>query len=557
MSKKIHPWNMKLLLLVVAFFQVLFLPVAGQDLGANDLVLVSDGQARMTIAYAEGPTDKELAAAKRLQHFLARITGVSLPIAPLSQAPADRGRVLLGPRAAQTVGIDIAQTYPGGERVIVKKVGNDLVIAGNDAQIYQGTRYAVDRFLEKLGCECFGPNPNWHVIPKMDKVVFDDINIDISPAFECRSTFFFKAPHSGSHPDFDGPSWGLGGTPYHITHNYYQMYPAARFFDDHPEWYSLVDGQRKSSQICFSNSEVQARAIKLARAHFDNDPSQVMFSLTANDGHGFCECEPCSQMGANPSEQSLSFANIVARGLRTTHPDKNVAFLAYYGTHTAPVDVQAEPGVEVWVVNHICTAHSLDNASCAKKTDWKQLFQGWKASGADVSGIYEYYLPSYGGWKNVPLVLGDASLRDLRYYRDNGIRYLYYQSDHLEVMEDGPIRWPLYYVVAKGMWNPDLTAEQILRPACERLFGNASEPMLSFYLECARAVEAAPFHGVWWGMPKAKLVYTPQVVKTIRRLLGKAKQMATAESPEVIRRVNEVIECWGRTEQILDPDGKP
>ncbi len=237
--------------------------------------------------------------------------------------------------------------------------------------------------------------------------------------------------------------------------------------------------------------------------------------------------------------------------MRQTHPDKDVAFLAFWGTAAAPVQVQAGPGVQVWVVNHTCKAYSLDDASCAAKAVWKQNFQNWKATGADVSGIYEYYLPSWGGWEHVPWVPGDAALSDLRYFRDNGIRYMYYEGVAFEVIEDAPIRWPLAYVASRGMWNPDLTAEQILRSACQRLFGNASEPMLDFYLECARAVEANPGHSGMWGLPRPQLSYTPEVVRTIKGLLGKARQMAAGESPEVLRRIRDVNECWAKTEQRL------
>ncbi len=532
---------------------------------ANELVLVSDGKARITITHEYEPA--AFAGAKRLRDYLERMTGVSLPIAHLSQVPEGSPRILLGYQAAQTVGIDIVQSYPGDQRVVVKRVGNDLVIAGNDARLgphpaYKGTRYAIDMFLAELGTEFYGPDPNWHVVAQHNQLAVGNINIDTSPAFEARSTFFFQHPHGGSHPDFDGPSWGNGGTRFHLDHNYYQMYPASQFFASNPEWYALVNGVRQTSQICLSNAEVQARAIDLARAHFDNDSSQVMFSLTANDGLGFCECVPCSQLGNNISGQNLAFANIVAAGLRQTHPDKDVAFLAYLGTHTPPQGVQADPGVEVWLVDQTCPVHSVDDPSCqagaAGKAGWKVWLDGWQATGVDLSGIYEYYLPSFGGWVNVPYVPGDAALRDLRFYRDEGIRYMYYQGDQSEVPADAPIRWPLAYVASKGMWNPDLTAEQILRPATQRLFGNASEPMLSFYLECATALEDSPYHGPgWWGMLSAQNVYTAPVVKTIRRLLDKAKQMAAAESPEVIRRVNDVIECWGRTEQIINPAGTP
>ncbi len=547
MSKKIHPWKMKLLLVILS--QGIFLIAAGVCVMAADTVVISDGKARMTITYAEVPTDKELAAAKRLQHFLGRMTGVSLPIETLSQAPADRGRVLLGPRAAQTVGIDIVQSYPGGERVIVKKVGKDIVLAGNDALAYTGTRYAVDMFLEKLGCECFGPDPNWHVVPKTDKVVFDDITIDSSPVFESRSTFFWAR----SDRDFDKPSWGMGGIPLHITHNYENIIPLS-LFEEHPEYFALVDGQRTASrgtQICFSNPEVVARAVKLARAHFDNDPSQVMFSLSANDSTGFCKCPECKKLGENPGGQTLSFCNAVVRELRKTHPDKSVATIAFLATMEAPKRVKSGPGVVVFVINSSCRAHSLDNASCPSKKPWLENLAAWRASGAEVTGIYEYYMTTWGGYKHVPAFLGDAALRDLRYHKAQGIKYMYCEGAAFATIEDSPIQWPLHYVMAKGMWDTELTAEQILRPACQKLFGAAAEPMLAFYMECAKALEANPKHGGMWGIPHASLTYTPEVLKTIRGLLGQAMQMGAGESPEVLRRIRDVNECWGRTEQRL------
>ena len=52
-------------------------------------------------------------------------------------------------------------------------------------------------------------------------------------------------------------------------------------------------------------------------------------------------------------------------------------------------------------------------------------------------------------------------------------------------------------------------------------------------------------------VPALELTYTAPVVATIRGLLGKARQMAAAESPEVLRRVNDVIKCWEKTEQRL------
>ena len=521
--------------------------------GASQLVLVSDGKARMTIAYSDPSTQKDQDAAKRLESFLGRMTGVSVGIATVSEAPAGVGRILLGPGAAKTVGVDIAQTYPGGERAVVKRVGKDIVIAGNDAQVYQGTRHSLDMFLSELGCECFGPDPNWHVVPKTDEVAIGDINIDVSPDFGFRSLFFFVHPwEKVSHPDFGHGSWGMGGTLVHMPHNYENIVPYS-LLDEHPEYFALVNGERtaRGAQICFSNPEVVARAVRAARSHFDNNPAQLMFSLSANDTAGFCECPGCKKLGENPAGQTISFCNAVVRELRKTHPTKSVATIAYFATMDAPTRVKSGPGVIVFVVNQSCRAHSHDNPSCPSKKTWKENFQAWRATGVEVTGIYEYYMTTWGGYKHIPAFLGDAALRDLRYYKAQGITGMYFEGAAFATVEDSPIQWPLHYVMARGLWDTDLTAEQILRPACEKLFGDAAEPMLAFYMECARALEANPNHSSMWGIPSASLTYTRDVLVTIRGLLGKAIQMAAGESPEVVGRIFDVVECWNWTEDKL------
>ncbi|MCH8962875.1 MAG: DUF4838 domain-containing protein, partial [Bacteroidetes bacterium] len=42
------------------------------------------------------------------------------------------------------------------------------------------------------------------------------------------------------------------------VHSYYHYLPPVQYFKDHPEWYSLVDGERVSSggQLCLTNPEM-------------------------------------------------------------------------------------------------------------------------------------------------------------------------------------------------------------------------------------------------------------------------------------------------------------
>jgi len=521
----------------------------------GQIILVSEDKPRAGIILSDNATTKQMDAATRLQDYIDRMTGVWLPIGTLSEAKDISTRILVGPQAAKTVGIDIPQTYPGGERVIVKTVGSDIVIAGNDAGAYMNTRYAVDQFLEDLGCGWFGPNSHWIVVPELKDIAVGKLDINTSPVFKIRSAFLwqYNIVHGRGIPDFDLDIWGMVGVVLHATHNYNKIFPSKEYSATHPEYYALVGGKRvpDSAQLCFSNPEVVAITVETARKHFDNDPNQVMFSLSCNDCGGFCECENCRKLGKRPSEQTLWFTNRVVTELRKTHPDKCVIFIGYWFTHVAPSHGKALPGVIIMPVNGSCKAHGLSNKSCPSKQMWIDNFKKWKATGAELS-IYEWYLPSLGGWKNIPWILGDASLRDLRFYRDNGVEGLFYEGHSDETIEDAPLRWPLIYIVAKGMWNPDLTATQILEPACTKLFGKAAKPMLDFYLECADAIEKTPLHAGNWGLPNPRGVYTAKVMAKLNGFLTEAMQKAEGGPAEMTQRIKDTMDCWEKAEKTIN-----
>ena len=58
---------------------------------------------------------------------------------------------------------------------------------------------------------------------------------------------------------------------------------------------------------------------------------------------------------------------------------------------------------------------------------------GWKQTGA-LAGVYEWWIPNIVGqgqnrpWRVAPWYSGDAALRNLRYWRDRGVKSLAYET---------------------------------------------------------------------------------------------------------------------------------
>ncbi len=425
-----------------------------------------------------------------------------------------------------------------------------MVIAGNDHLAFQGTQYAVNTVLERLGCGWFGPDPLWQVVPEQKTIKLPSLDIEHTPAFALRSVW-----------NSMGHRWYMGGMRLQCGHALSQLFPPSEYYQEHPDFYPLIGGKRWNPatggpwQLCTSNSEVIRLTIEKARRFFDEDPQQVMFSLSNNDCGGFCECEACAATGSSPGARMLAFANAVARGLRQTHPDKCVIFLAYWFTHEAPREekMQAEPGVAVMVLGEGCHGHALTEPTCPRNRGWYENFEKWVATGARMS-IYEWYIPGCAQhhWRRIPWVAGETAIRDQHDWRDRGVKWITYESQPAYEDGDGyPLRWPLYYVAAKGMWDASLSAEQILRDACEKLYGPAAEPMLAYYLRLAQAMAECPQHGNSWNLPDALTVYPSDTIGELRGHLAQAQKVAREHGGPVWERVQVDMRTWSRAQRAL------
>ena len=79
------------------------------------------------------------------------------------------------------------------------------------------------------------------------------------------------------------------------THNCPFLIPASKYFDDHPDWYSEIDGKRKHerAQLCLTNEEMTQELIKNVLETLRKNSDAKIIDVSQNDWHGFCTCEKC------------------------------------------------------------------------------------------------------------------------------------------------------------------------------------------------------------------------------------------------------------------------
>ena len=157
------------------------------------VLLVEKGKTKSIIVIADKPSGTAKKAAGILQEYIEKISGARLDIKSEKDA-GSQTRILVGQsETVKKLGINVPSgfTYQMNEEgFVIKTIGNSLVLAGNEDWRYRGTEYAVYDFLEELGCRWFFPGPYGEVIPSVDTIEVDNLDIEEHPSFRFRNIWY-------------------------------------------------------------------------------------------------------------------------------------------------------------------------------------------------------------------------------------------------------------------------------------------------------------------------------------------------------------------------------
>ena len=538
--------------------------------GERDFLIAENGTAKAVIVIPEEPSDKVRAAAEDLQAYLEKITGARLAIENDAADLSGKNGILVGPtKQTAAMGIEQPAGYPNKERVILKRDKNYVALLGNDDMRYEGTADAVTMFLENLGCGWYGPQELWQVVPEYPTLAVGELDIEHTPQFRSRQNNVYNSN------DVLARRWYLGGDQTHIGHGITALIPRKDYAAAHPEWFALVDGKRDPMsvewwQYDYTNPELAAETAKKVLEKWDADPQMTNYSLAANDGweEGWCECETCAAVG-NATDQILTFANRVAEIVSEKYPDKTISILSYHNSFFPPEKVKAHPNVEVMFCREasMTTPLDLDKAVLGKNDlthntytqSWLGNFQEYirNASLQHIS-IWEWYCVSAwdASWEYLPWVQGNVATRNQALWKRNGVEYVFYDqgpwSGYHETEESYPLRWPLWYVAAKGMWDGSLTGEQILYDSCRKLYGSAAEEMYDYYKALADTSEFCEAESICEIPCKPSEMYTVERVEIINAAIEAAKTKYDSVTEQQRQRMENQFEIWNKALFVID-----
>ena len=460
---------------------------------AQAMTLVKDGKSDYTIVVADDAIPPERTAATELQAYLQQVTGAKLAIKTEADAAQATKRIVVGPIAtfkAACPDVDLVALKHDG--IAMRTKGNDLYLAGGRPR---GTLYAVYSFLEDLaGVRWWSSTESF--VPTKPTLDVPDLNKVYLPQIQCREAFYrdaFEGVYAArskcnGHFERVAPEYGGHYTLLGWCHTFYQLIPPDKYFGEHPEWFSEVNGKRttENAQLCLTNPEVRAELVKNALEWIRKDPTAGMISIAQNDCGGPCQCANCRKIVEEEGSESgalLRFVNSVAEEIEKQYPDFLVETLAYSYTRTPPKLVHPRKNVVVRLCSIECSmAQPL--ATGEQNANFRADMERWSAISPQLY-IWNY-VTNFGNY-----ILPHPNVRvlapDIRYFIANKAIGLFEQGDAGSTCSDFPeLR---AWLIAHIMWDPSLDDKALIREFMRGYYGAAAQPLSDYIALLEAAVD--------------------------------------------------------------------
>jgi len=510
---------------------------ASADTSKKPLVLAKQGKSTYSILISAAAPPSEQRAAGELQRFIEEMTGARLPI--ITDATEQDGNLMLvgDSNRVQKLGLKIPFDTLGAEGFVLRTEGEHLVIAGGKPR---GTMYGVYTFLERLGCRWFTTEVS--VIPKKPTLVVKALNEWQKPAFEYREPFFTEAADkdwaarnrvNGSFQRLDASTGGkISYFPF--VHSFYTILPPQQYFQDHPEYYALVDGKRRGddAQLCLTNPDVLRLTIQTVLKWIDEHPEASIFSVSQNDTRGWCECENCQRIeqeeGGAHSGPILRFVNAVAAEVGKTHPDKLIDTLAYWYSEPPPLKVRPLPNVRIRLCPiGVCEGHAYDH--CVHDRYFLNDLQAW---GKITDQLYIWHYVTNFAHYLLPFPDFDELAADIPMYKKNGVVGIFLEGDAAPGGggENAELR---SYVMARLLWNPNVDVDETVNEFMAAYYGKAARAMRAYFDLQHRQVRLPPEgqgHHMWIYTRPGAPYMSPDFLAQATKLLEEAESTAADEA---------------------------
>ncbi len=561
---------------------------------AQGYLTLADAPTLPQIILPATPSDAEKFAAEELSTYLGKITSKTIPVIPADnpQAMADTVQIILG---NHPLNADLHPEKLEVEEATISVEPNRLRIAGGwDPTVTnakgvvsvrdRGVMYGVYELLDRLGVRWFRPEAWGEHVPQQSTVTLPLGKDTFKPAYKYRGGFNIYGYKQTAEQGRLANRWAIrnrhaagghpgGGYGIYVGHNLNHLMPRWKYAKEHPEYFALVNGERKGQQICMGNLAVQEEVAQTLIQFAKDNPTQTVRSIEPYDSlDGYCECELCRAMDdpnlttpagekrlgkASMSNRMAIFGNYVARRLREEGQNLSISWYAYATHFEAPTKVESmEPNILVGPTT-IGAAYGdysklLNDPKAPGNARFLSILNGWSQY---VSQTFARDYWSGGCWYG-PLPYLTFLTDRTRNYRNHKI-----QGIINEVHPSWGAQTMAHYFAVRLQVNPDIDVEKELEYFCNSYFGPAGKPMLEYH----RTLEKASLEGPAYYFSARfidRLFLDDKLIEKLSGLIAQSKQLIGDQQPYAKRfegmeaghevaRVRNLVERYKKEKNIL------
>lgn len=494
----------------------------------SEIVLAENEVTRYRIVVPSSATDHELKAADVLQNYLLQISGTAIPVVAADKARS-KYEILLGQNDRLdelNIGLNLNTLKEDGFLIITDSTR--LIIAGGSEK---GTLYGVYTFLEKyLGCRMYSPTVK--IIPEQKRIALGSINDLQVPVITFRDTHYrgtwheeYSDWHKLDHDENgERTSWGMW------VHTFNALVPPEVYYDDHPEYYAMVNGERLPTQLCLTNPDVLEITISSLRKKIAAQPDAVYWSVSQNDNKNYCTCDNCKAIDdreGSPSGSIVHFVNQVA----DQFPNKMISTLAYEYGRRAPKTLKPRDNVNIMLCSIEAFRH-LPIAEDPSSADFVRDVEEWGKIAKDII-VWDYVVQFNNLVSPFPNL--HVLQPNLKFFADHGVNAMFEQGNREVGGEFAALR---AYMISKLLWNPSENADTVMNDFLKGYYG-AAGPVIRRYIDEMREAllkAGKPLRIFGTPIEAASTYLTPALVERYAKIFDEAESIV-ADSAVILERV--------------------
>ncbi|MCM8758390.1 MAG: DUF4838 domain-containing protein [Candidatus Omnitrophica bacterium] len=449
-------------------------------------------------------------AGEELAYYIERITGNKIEIVPIEKYDRNMKGLsfFIGEEVTKKV-LELSYGPWKQEEYMLISTPEGIILAGDDGtgdvwsiSTRAGTMLAVYTLLEDfLGVHWFWPGPYGEHIPYNPNASIPYLSIRNKPHFIIRSVSLgYSSYHTAPFRE-EVKKWlrrnRMGWTVSAVFGHSWSSVFTEQDFQQHPDWFALVNGKRQRPQVCSTHPAVIDRMVEhVLKGKYD------IMNISPADGGGFCQCNEetksethkklnipsCTSLdntgllsydGKTPviSDRIFTYANEVARRVREKNPAKGCGIHAYTFYNSPPVKIEKlEPNLYISFV-YQCAAHRDPE----NHKQWFQNVSGWKKLDAKMI-VRE-------GWGNhyyldLPFLHYKQIITNLKEAAELGFVGVYGEGSKCFATQG-----PNYWALAKMMWDPYRDTSKIMDEFWQSAYGPAAEEMKNFFQTYSNALD--------------------------------------------------------------------